>query len=51
MLMPALKKAIEEKQATRARAKQIIKTPKRRNNGLSDQYKHDDYDTNESQDG
>ena len=46
-LMPASKKAIEQRQAARERAAQMKKTLGRRNSGLSNQHKHDDYDTNE----
>ena len=49
-LMPASRKAMEQRQAAGARAAQMKKTPRRRNSGSSDQHEHDDYDTDESQD-
>ena len=49
-LMPASRKTMEQRQAAGARAAQMKKTPRRKNSGSSDQHKHDDYDTNESQD-
>ena len=47
--MPALKKVMEQRQAAGAKAAQVKKTPKKRNSSLSDQYKHDNYNTNKSQ--
>lgn len=44
------RKAMEQKQVTETRVTQIKKIPKKKNSNLSDQYKYDDYDTNESQD-
>ncbi len=48
--MPALRKAIEQRQEVGARAARMKKTPRRMDNGSLDQYKQDDYDTDESQD-
>ena len=48
--MPALKKAMEQRQAAGAKVAQKEKTPKRRKCSLSDQNKDDDYNTDESQD-
>ena len=48
--MPALRKTIKQKQAAEARVAQIKKTSRKRNSSLLDQHKHDDYNTNKSQD-
>ena len=48
--MQALRKAIEQRQEAGARAAQRKKAPKRIDSGLWNQHKHDDYDTNESED-
>ena len=46
--MPVLRKAMEQRQAAGAKMAQMKKTIKKKNNGLFDQYKHDDYNTNKS---
>lgn len=48
--MPTSRKIIEQRQKAVARVAQMKKTPKKMDNSLSAKYKHDDYDTNESQD-
>ena len=48
--MPALRKAMEQREAAEARTAQMKKTPKKKNSGSLDQHKHDDYNINESQD-
>ncbi len=50
MLMPALRKAIKQRQEAGTRIKQIKKAPKRIDSGLSNQYEHNDYDIDELQD-
>ena len=48
-LMPASKKAIEQKQAARAKVAQMKKTLRRKNSSLLDQHKYDYYNTDKSQ--
>lgn len=45
-----LKKSNEAKTSSWARTAQIKKTLKKKNNSLSNLYKHDNYNTNKSQD-
>lgn len=45
--MPASKKAMEQKQKTGSKVVQREKAPKKINNGLLDQHKHDNYNINE----
>ena len=45
--MPVSRKAMEQRQETGAKAVQI-KAPRKMDSKSSDQYKHDDHDTNES---
>lgn len=49
-LMLALRKRIEQRQEAEIRVAWNKKAPKRIDSSLSDEYKHDDYDINESQD-
>ena len=49
-LMLASRKAMEQRQEARTRAAQRKKAPKKIDSGSWDQYEHDDYDTNESDD-
>ena len=48
-LMPMSKKTIEQRYAAGAKVTQMKKTLKRRDSSLSNQHKHDNYDTNKSQ--
>ncbi len=47
--MPASRKTIEQRQEAGTRATRMKKTSKKMDNGLSDQYEQDDYDTDELQ--
>ena len=46
--MQAWRKAMEQRQVAGVRVAQVKKTPKRRNSGLLDQYKHNNYNFSES---
>ncbi len=47
--MPASRKVMEQRQEAGARAAQMKKTPRRMDNGSSDQHEQDDYNTDELQ--